>query len=626
MAKKRYGNFWAHRAASATRAANANAPAWRGLAFVLLLGAWIVCGWLGWHNAGKAPMDALYTTFTMLGAGKEFTSVDGWLLEIARYGGLLLPFVGVFFAFSGLVFRTLARVYLHFAKGHIVIAGEDAAALHLAQRCAKTGHVVVLIGRSLAEETLKGLAKQKIIVLKGDASVPQVLISARAALARHVCAMTADEVENLRIEAACQHVAAQKRKSGAAPVILHLHLPSILLRREARDLRATLLKDENIREKKALPQPKGGRVDTRPFSFAELGVRQAMQLVGPKLLDRCAAEAQPAPHVLLIGFDATNEAMAAWVLSRMWSVHFSPPKISVLAPDGAPAKARFDAHFPQAQAHEVWRADITFQTLPDTLQDITLAHIAAIEADRGPITAICVCLDDDSANLIAALALLRVFEGETVRPMPILVRESTLSEFSKRYGRGNAQDSATPFLVAFGQFQQIAEPQILLEGELDYTAALCHVAYEAFIQNGESPDSGRAMDRAARGGWEQLGETFRHANRAVADHAAIKLWDGGYRPAAKGEKGRHDAQFNPELIEALSRVEHARWMADRLLDGWKPGLMRNDRARIHISLVPWDSLSAKDQDKDRLMVGLATKITRWIYRNGVLARDDQPST
>ncbi len=623
MAKKHYGNFWARRAASATRAAHANAPAWRGLALALLLGAWIICGWLGWHSAGKAPMDALYTTFTMLGAGKEFASVDGWLLEIARFGGLLLPFVGVFFAFSGTVFGTLARIYLHFAAGHVVIAGEDPAALHLAQRCAKTGHVAVLIGRNLAEETLLSLAKQKIIVLKGDASVPQVLISARAALARHVSAMTADEAENLRIEAACQHVVAQKRKSGAAPLILHLHLPSILLRREARDLRQTLQSDEENRKKNGLPKPKGGRVDTRPFSFAELGVRQAMQIVGPKLLDRCAAEAQPAPHVLLIGFDATNEAMAAWVLTRMWSVHFGPPKVSVLAPSAARSKARFDAHFPQAQAHDVWRADISFHALPDTAQDLSAEHIAAIEAERGPITAICVCLGDDSANLIAALALLRVFEGETIRPMPILVRESTLSEFSKRYGRGNAREAAAPFLVAFGQFQQIAEPQILLEGELDYAAALCHVAFEAFIQDGEKPDSARVMDRAARGGWEQLGETYRHANRAVADHAAIKLWDGGYRPAARDEKGQHDAQFDPDLTQALSRIEHARWMADRLLDGWKPGTVRNNRARIHTSLVPWDSLSANDQDKDRLMVGLATKITRWIYRDGMLPRTDQ---
>lgn len=623
MAKKHFGNFWAHRATKATRAAHVTAPAWRALTFALLLGAWIICGWIGWHRSGKAPLDALYTTFTMLGAGKEFTSVEGLLLEIARFGGLLLPLVGVFFAFSGIVFRTLARIYLHFAKGHVVIAGEDSAALYLAQRCAKTGHAVVLIGRNLAQETRLSLAKQNIIVLEGDASVPQVLLSARAALARHVCAMMEDEAENLRIEAACQLVVTKERNSGAAPLILHLHLPSILLRREARDLRQTLQSDELERKKKGLPPPKGGQVDTRPFSFAELGVRQAMQIVGPKLLDRCAAEAQPAPHMLLIGFDETNEAMAAWVLTRMWSAHFGPPKVSVLAPNAAQCKARFDAHFPQAQAHEVWRADISFHDLSGKAQGLDAARIVDIEAERGPITAVCVSEGDDSANLIAALAMLRVFEGEVIRPMPILVRESTLSEFSKRYGRGNANENNAPFLIAFGQFQQIAEPQMLLEGELDYAASLCHLAYENYNQESESRNPARVMDHAARGGWEQLGETYRHANRALADHAAIKLWDGGYRPAAKGENGQHDAQFDPELTLALSRVEHARWNAERLLDGWKPGPVRNNRARIHTLLVPWDSLSADDQGKDRLMVGLAAKVTKWIYRDGVLPREDR---
>lgn len=624
--KKRYGNFVAHRAAHATRAAHQNAPPVRTFLIVILFLAWAGCGWWAFFLSGKAPLDAAYATFTLLGVSKDNVSVDGWLLEVARFAGLVLPLVGVLFAFYGVVFRTLCRIYLRFAKGHVVIAGNGPAALHLAQCCAKDADVVVLILEDLEKETLAGLAKQKIIVLEGDASLPATLITARAAHASHLCAMMDDEAGNLRIEAACQSVAAKHRGSRAKPLILHLLLPTLLLRREARDLRKTL---EDDREKKS-SQGRGKvehlRVDTRPFSLAETGVRQAMIQMAPALLDRCARESQPCPHMLLIGFDDTNEAMAAWALTRLWSAHFGPPRVTILSANAAESQSRFMAHFPQAEAHDVWKANIAFLPLPDYDFALTPAALANIEDQRGPITAISMCLGDDNGTLGAALALLRTYDGDPPRPMPILMRETTLSEFSKRYGRGNTGHDESPYLVAFGQVQQIALPRVLLEGELDRTAALCHVAYEAFLNDTGRANSQRTMEYAARGGWEQLGETYRHANRAVADHAVIKIWDVGLRPKRMGEVSAPDAAFDTVDAERLAMTEHARWIAERILDGWVPGPNRNNRARIHPSLVSWEGLTEEDKEKDRQMVSLAARLTQWLYPHGLVPRSGASSS
>ncbi len=618
--KKRYGNFSAHRAAYASRSAHQNAPPMRALLIILLFCAWAIPGWLAFSQENHKPLDTTYATFTLLGASKDNISVDGSLKEIARLAGLALPFVGVLFAFYGVLVRTLCRTYLRFAKGHVVIAGEGPAALHLAERCAKLGHAVVLIHQSLQKETVVGLAKQKIIVLEGDASLVAFLNTARAAFAAQFCAMMEDEAANLRIEAACQSVAAQHRKART-PLILHLLLPTSQLRREARDLRQTLENDRKAKLAKGEPKAAPARVDTRPFSLAETGVRQAMISLAPALLDRCVAEAQPGPHLLLIGFDDTNEAMAAWVLTRMWSAHFGPPRVTVLSASAAHSQSRFEAHFPQAQAHEVWRADIAFIDLPDSDFAVSPKALAQIEAQRGAFTAICVCESDDDRTLSSALGLMRIYDGEAARPMPILMRETTWSEFSKRYGRSAAPENADrPYLVAFGQIQSVSEPDVLLEGEMDRAAALCHLAYEAFMQGERSADPQRKMDSAARGGWEQLGETYRHANRAVADHAVVKIWDGGLRPAASGDHGERTAQFDPDIAESLAMVEHARWNAERILDGWMPGPTRNDRARIHPCLVPWDSLNTENKKKDREMVALSATATRWIYPHGLVRR------
>lgn len=623
--KKRYGNFWVHRAASATRMGHQSAPPLRYTLIGLLIIAWLGCGWLGWQQAGRSPLDAAYTTFTMLGASKDYISIDGWALQIARFSGLALPFVGVFFVFYGLVSRTLARIYLRFATGHVIIAGASPAALHLAQDCAKNGHGVVLIQHKLAKETLSGLAKQKIIVLEGDASLTATLRLARGAHGAHACAMMDDEAENLRIEAAFQYLAATERRAKH-PLILHLLLPSIVLRREARDLRNAVENERKAKLAKGKSDSTPMRVDTRPFSLAEIGVRQAMISFAPTLLDRCIAEGQPRPHLLLVGFDDANEAMAAWALTRMWSARFEPPRITVLSPSAPHSQGRFDAHFPEARAHGVWQADIAFETLLDHGPGLSEAAISQIEAASGPITAICVSVGDDSNTIGAALALMRVFEGETARPMPIMMRESTASEFSKRYGHQESIPTNSPFLVAFGQVQKVALSSVLLEGELDRAAALCHLAYEAFNEEERGPVPQRKMDQAARGGWTQLGETYRHANRASADHAAIKVWDAELRPAASGEHGERNAEFDPDIAERLAMTEHARWNAERLLDGWKPGKTRVNRARIHDKLVPWDRLDERDKDKDRVMVRVAAKATRWIYPNGLVHRPTRPGT
>jgi hypothetical protein len=58
--------------------------------------------------------------------------------------------------------------------------------------------------------------------------------------------------------------------------------------------------------------------------------------------------------------------------------------------------------------------------------------------------------------------------------------------------------------------------------------------------------------------------------------------------------------FRPEEVEALAVLEHARWSADRLLEGWTyaPG-PRDAVRRTSPHLVPWDALSDDVRESDR---------------------------
>ena len=59
---------------------------------------------------------------------------------------------------------------------------------------------------------------------------------------------------------------------------------------------------------------------------------------------------------------------------------------------------------------------------------------------------------------------------------------------------------------------------------------------------------------------------------------------------------------NRERLEMLSRMEHARWCAERWLDGWAFNTVRNDNLKRHDLLLPWEELDETAQNIDEELV------------------------
>jgi len=68
-----------------------------------------------------------------------------------------------------------------------------------------------------------------------------------------------------------------------------------------------------------------------------------------------------------------------------------------------------------------------------------------------------------------------------------------------------------------------------------------------------------------------------------------------------GESGT-EFTFTEDQIEALSLMEHDRWMAHREVDGWVLGDKKDTEARISPSMVPWDDLTEEMREIDREFV------------------------
>jgi hypothetical protein len=73
-----------------------------------------------------------------------------------------------------------------------------------------------------------------------------------------------------------------------------------------------------------------------------------------------------------------------------------------------------------------------------------------------------------------------------------------------------------------------------------------------------------------------------------------------------------------KLIEMLAKNAHEVWAEQRIKDGWRYGVKRNDEVKEHPCLVPYEELTEEEKQYDRnaatetlkLIIKLGYKIVR----------------
>jgi hypothetical protein len=202
------------------------------------------------------------------------------------------------------------------------------------------------------------------------------------------------------------------------------------------------------------------------------------------------------------------------------------------------------------------------------------------------------------------------------------MRETSQSEFSQQYAKGDETPELDASLQAFGAHQTNSTRARVIDGSLDQGAAIAHEHYNKGLGQRDAM-SMRELQSAMKD-WGDVLETYRAANRAVSDAAMTKLWDAGWRPAKRAEKGETAITIPDDLLEKMARREHDRWNAERLMSGWRPvagGEARNNELMAHDKLVTWDALSESDRNNDVVQVRAAMDVARLTHKDGFVRRD-----
>ena len=499
----------------------------------------------------------------------------------------------IYMATAGLKWDTASARWL--MRRHVVIcaggpasskpdasakAGQSAFAVDLALAMVRE-HSVVLSLPGLGETDRSRLWSAGVAVLASDGSMPDLLQAAGAARAEMLIAMRDSVLDNIVLART-----ATSSSFGNPGLECKVMIEPIRAKHEFRL--------EDCFERNSLPR-------IRIFNQAEVVARRLIDTHPP---DEPIALTNQGVHVVVVGLGAVGQAILLQLARQGHYRSGLKPKVTVI--DRAASK-RWDELKSAYPALPDW-LDVELED--SRIETITAQAVKGWAVNERPITMAYVCTRDEVANLRISrivLAGLQRLEQAGVSPTARVVAIDppggcVLADFLEH----GAHDGRFQ-LFSLIQPEREGEASRLMEGLLhdldDARAKRVHAAYHA-EQLASSQRTGNALKPAAQP-WELLEETYRNANRATADHFAVKLRAVGRTLVEQGTAP--DSPLSADEIELLARMEHQRWWADRALDGWTLG-KRNDERKLHPDLIPYDELSEEIRNYDRLAVGSMVRI------------------
>ena len=98
---------------------------------------------------------------------------------------------------------------------------------------------------------------------------------------------------------------------------------------------------------------------------------------------------------------------------------------------------------------------------------------------------------------------------------------------------------------------------------------------------------------------EQVARVCHEVNKAYCEalgDSSQKAWEDA--PQWQKDSAVLGARLHIEHPEAGPEASHESWMAQKLADGWVYGIVKDEVAKTHHCLVPFDQLPREQQAKD----------------------------
>jgi voltage-gated potassium channel Kch len=507
--------------------------------------------------------DRLYTTIQLFSLGSSGQKVgDSVALQIARWLAPATTAYAGLRALSVLFRDQVARFRLRFGRSrHVVVCGLGRSGVLLARSFDQRRDRVVVIEKDPSNGAIAECTAEGIIVMVGDATDSVLLGDAGVGKAGVLIAVCGDDGVNASVAMAARAVPrAGGRRRGRGDLRLLVQIDDVELCRMLNE-RAVGSAVEFLNVTESAP----------PALLAEFA---------PTL----AAGGAP-PHLVVAGMGTLGRRLVAHA-ARQWKVtqpSGSPPmQVTVVDTDATGHRQALIDQLPDIEqvcrlvAHDVDPSSSAFARHPPPL---------------ATPTAVFVCLDDDARSLRTALAVRAVLRA-TPPPAPASIVVCTTGQAGLADLLGSADD---PGIHGFSLLERACRAETVLNGVNEVLARTIH---EDYVRTERAAGSTPATNPSMVD-WDRLPEPLRESNRDQARDIARKLAVVGCEVAAWTDWDAAPVVFTDEEVERLARLEHDRWMQEKLDDGWEAGPIEDRDGKVHPALVPWDQLTDDVKDLDR---------------------------
>ena len=510
-------------------------------------------------TSARAAENAAFLALHAFGLSDTYLSSaligDEWRLIAARWLGALL-FIGAAGAATVTVFETqIASMRAAITRRHTLVIGDHEMAYALIDEGLKKHLRLIHISDAATHVHARG----RLIVLPRFTGVDP-LVGGHADRARRVIVAERDLGASAELALRARSLSAE---DGTSIVAVHLDDPATA----------------------ELIHHVAGGIDLFAFSEAQAAARCVLARHPPFLLaSRIGA---PAVHVLIVGFNWMGQALAKDLVLTSLVTGQGKPLITVIDSD-----RRAAGDF--LHRHPEFTHVCDFEAVHD-MEDGRLA--APASADHPAVCAAYVCLSNSAEALASAVTLRERSVRFEAMQGPIFVR---LRSGGLLPAPGGAAELRALSLYSFASLADAAGGSRALLDDPDEPARSVHEGYLGVGLAGSS--------------WGELSEEMRVSNRRVVSHVPAKLASLGFdlEPWLRLTENERTWPMALDPEEPLYRdeadrratamLEHRRWAADRQLNGWRYGAVRDNARKHHPDLIPFDDLSQDIQDHDYRVV------------------------
>jgi len=457
---------------------------------------------------------------------------------------------------------TLLRIRVGY-RDHVVVCGAGRVGMRLATTLRDSGMQVVAVDHGPTVADVEECRRHRVPMVVGDATDPVVLHRARVHRARHLIAVSGDDGVNAEV-------------ALLATALVEDRPLTCLVNVDDEELSVML--DQTVAF---------DRSDLR-YRFFNIFRQGPKAVIDGEDLLRLEDDGS-APHLLVVGGGpiGTNfvlEAVHQWELRRDEIAESGDEiprlRITLVDPD-APSRVQ-----KIRQRHPRLDKGCDLEALEMDPWD---SYSRSFALEGAAFSRAVVCPVDDASGLRACIMLRRSLG----RHLRVVVCTTGRHDTAPLLDLANLGDGVTKFPVLDEVCRRWVDLVLMRPDLIESLARRVHTFYVRHRRDdGDEPAPSMVP-------WDMLPVDLQESNREQARDFKRKIEAIGYTIAPAVDGAVTPFRFSDEELDALARMEHSRWLREKVAAGWRHIDGPQDRkAKLHPDLVCWGCLGEAEREKD----------------------------